>query len=253
MAVARQFGGAGYSVADATALPFATASLDAVVFYDVLEHIPDAEGCLAEVARVLRPGGLLAATVPVEGQPGTFEWLRWRLGWHADLKAVARGHVHRFRDTSLRAMLCRHGLRPVRWHYSFHLLGQVWDFWYYYAERRWGGVPGAPTTAPATPARRLRWGLLRAVFGPLQRAAYWESRLLARVAPAMAVDFACRKTEGRPAASDRTGAAPAVAGSKIAVAGLPASVEQIQPEKAAVTVDHVPGGVGAGGRVKRET
>lgn len=198
IAVARQFGGAGYSVADATALPFASGSLDAVVSFDVLEHILDADACLAEVRRVLRPGGLLAATVPVEGQPGTFEWLRWRLGWHADLKAVARGHVQRFRNSSLRAILRRHGLTPVRWQYSFHLLGQAWDFWYYYAEFRWGGMPGAPTAAPATAIRRLRWGMLRAVFGPLQRLAYWESRLLSRISPAMAVDFACRKSRGRP-------------------------------------------------------
>jgi SAM-dependent methyltransferase len=186
-------GGIPYVVASATALPYADASFQAVVFYDVLEHIPDADRSLAEVFRVLRPGGLLAATVPAEGQPGTFEWLRWKLGWHADLKAHAKGHVQRFTYSGLRAMLRRHGLRPVRWQYSFHLLGQVWDFWYYYARERWGGDPGMPTAASPTVARRLRWYLLGRGFGLLQRLGYWESRLLARIPLALTVDFACRK------------------------------------------------------------
>ncbi len=182
-----------YVVASATCLPYADASFHAVVFYDVLEHIADADLSLAEVFRVLRPGGLLAATVPAEGQPGTFEWLRWKLSWQAHLKADAKGHIQRFTYSGLRAMLRRNGLIPVRWQYSFHLLGQVWDFWYYYALERWGGDPGIPTSARRTPTRRLRWYLLGRGFGLLQRIGYWESRLLARVPLALAVDFACRK------------------------------------------------------------
>lgn len=190
-------GGIPYVVASATALPYRDVSFEAVVFYDVLEHIPDADLSLTEASRVLRPGGLLAATVPVEGQPGTFEWLRWKLGWRDDLKANAKGHVQRFTYRGLRAMLRRHGLRIVRWQYSFHILGQVWDFWYYYAMERWGGDPGMPTSATPTVARRLRWRLLGRAFGLLQRLGYWESRLLARVPLAMTVDFACRKVSAR--------------------------------------------------------
>jgi SAM-dependent methyltransferase len=195
--------GVPYVVASVNALPYGDAVFDAVVFYDVLEHIPDADRSLDEVFRVLRTGGLLAATVPAEGQPGTFEWLRWKLGWHADLKAYAKGHVQRFTYRGLRAMLRRHGLRPVRWQYSFHLLGQLWDFWYYYARERWGGDPGVPTSAPPTILRRLRWRLLGRGFGLLQRLGYWESRLLARVPVAMTVDFACRKVLARGIATQR--------------------------------------------------
>jgi hypothetical protein len=94
-------------------------------------------------------------------------------------------------------MLRRHGLRLVRWQYSFHILGQVWDFWYYYARDRWGGDPGMPTSAPPTVVRRIRWRLIGHVFGLLQRVGYWESRLLSRVPLAMTVDFACRKQPAR--------------------------------------------------------
>ncbi|HST03276.1 MAG TPA: class I SAM-dependent methyltransferase [Chloroflexia bacterium] len=190
-----------FVVASINDLPYHDASFDAVVFYDVLEHIPDADRSLDEVYRVLRPGGLLAANVPAEGQPGTFEWLRWKLGWRDDLKAYAKGHVQRFTYRGLRAMLRRHGLRPVRWQYSFHILGQVWDFWYYYAQERWGGDPGMPTSSPPTFPRRLRWRLVGRSFGLLQRLGYWESRLLARVPLALSVDLACQKVPARKRSS----------------------------------------------------
>jgi SAM-dependent methyltransferase len=50
--------------ADMTALPFEDASFDAAVLGEVLEHIEDDRAALAEVARVLRPGGVLALSVP---------------------------------------------------------------------------------------------------------------------------------------------------------------------------------------------
>ena len=48
----------GYDVGVGEALPYADASFDAVVCVDVLEHVADLTKVLAEVARVLRPGGL---------------------------------------------------------------------------------------------------------------------------------------------------------------------------------------------------
>ena len=48
----------GYDVGVGEALPYDTASFDAVVCVDVLEHVADLTRVLAEVTRVLRPGGL---------------------------------------------------------------------------------------------------------------------------------------------------------------------------------------------------
>jgi SAM-dependent methyltransferase len=48
--------------ADATALPFADASFDAIVAMHMLYHVPDQARAIAEMYRVLKPGGLLAVT-----------------------------------------------------------------------------------------------------------------------------------------------------------------------------------------------
>ena len=48
----------GYDVGVGEALPYESASFDAVVCVDVLEHVADLTKVLSEVARTLRPGGL---------------------------------------------------------------------------------------------------------------------------------------------------------------------------------------------------
>lgn len=48
--------------ADATALPFADASFDAVIAMHMLYHLPDPAAAIAEMERVLKPGGCLAVT-----------------------------------------------------------------------------------------------------------------------------------------------------------------------------------------------
>jgi SAM-dependent methyltransferase len=49
---------------DVTALPVASASADLVVCWDVLEHVPAPDLAIAEMARVLRPGGLAVLALP---------------------------------------------------------------------------------------------------------------------------------------------------------------------------------------------
>jgi SAM-dependent methyltransferase len=46
-------------------LPFADRSFDAVLAFEVLEHVEDDTGLLAEIARVTRPNGVLLVSGPV--------------------------------------------------------------------------------------------------------------------------------------------------------------------------------------------
>ena len=61
MLVKAQQRGLHVDQASATALPIATASVDVAYSFKVLAHIPDIQGALREMARVVRPGGWVLA------------------------------------------------------------------------------------------------------------------------------------------------------------------------------------------------
>ena len=69
----RRGGGPAYARATAGALPFPAAGFDAVVACLVFEHIDPVDAALAEVARVLRPGGrfLFFLNHPLLQTPGS--------------------------------------------------------------------------------------------------------------------------------------------------------------------------------------
>jgi SAM-dependent methyltransferase len=107
---------------DALALPFADASFDRVIAAEVLEHVPQDGAALAELARVLRPGGRLAVTVP--------RWFPERVCWalssdyHAP--AVAGGHVRIYRRRVLASRLEAAGLRVDGASYAHALHSPYW-------------------------------------------------------------------------------------------------------------------------------
>jgi SAM-dependent methyltransferase len=65
-------------LADVCHLPLEDASVDAVLSANLLEHVPDDVGALAEFRRVLKPGGLAAVIVPAG--PGTYDYYDRFLG-----------------------------------------------------------------------------------------------------------------------------------------------------------------------------
>ena len=107
---------------DALRLPFADGAFDRVVASEVLEHIPDDAGAAAELARVLRPGGTMAVTVPA--------WLPERVCWalseeyHAP--AVPGGHVRVYGEPGLRRLLRGAGLRSGGAHHAHALHTPYW-------------------------------------------------------------------------------------------------------------------------------
>ncbi|MCX8108509.1 MAG: class I SAM-dependent methyltransferase [Verrucomicrobiae bacterium] len=51
--------------ADCLALPFQHATFDTVICTQVIEHVPEPQRAICEIARVLRPGGVLILTAPM--------------------------------------------------------------------------------------------------------------------------------------------------------------------------------------------
>lgn len=64
LAMARRYSKADFRVANAENLPFANESFDCVVSTDAFEHIPDDAAAAREIARVLKPGGIMVVYVP---------------------------------------------------------------------------------------------------------------------------------------------------------------------------------------------
>ncbi|HZU79166.1 MAG TPA: class I SAM-dependent methyltransferase [Acidimicrobiales bacterium] len=111
---------AGVVQGNALRLPFADGSFDRVIAAEVLEHIPDDEAAMAELARVLRPGGTMAVTVPRFGP----EAVNWALS--DEYHNVPGGHVRIYRRSSLLGRLRRTGLRPFGSHHAHALHSPYW-------------------------------------------------------------------------------------------------------------------------------
>ena len=94
---------------DVRAMPFDAASFELVLATDIVEHVEDDATALAEIARVLAPGGIALITVP------TFPSL-----W--GLQDRVAHHKRRYRLGALLAAIRRAGLEPQRRYYFNYLL-----------------------------------------------------------------------------------------------------------------------------------
>jgi len=161
-----------YLVFDAQQLPFGSEAFGAVVFFDLLEHVPDPLRLLRECARVLTHGGVLHFFVPLEAQPRTLYHAlrddarvpihRWKLN-HV-------GHIQHYTATDVIQLVWNADLRPAGTSYSFHLVGQVHDIVDYWQRERVSGGAGR------IPLRLVRI-VTRGVFLFTWRLAYVEDRL----------------------------------------------------------------------------
>jgi SAM-dependent methyltransferase len=111
---------AGAVQGDALHLPFADGAFDRVIASEVLEHIDDDVGAMTELARVLRPGGTMAVTVPRCGP----EFINWVLS--DEYHDVPGGHVRIYRRSTLWTRLASTGLEPVGSHHAHGLHSPYW-------------------------------------------------------------------------------------------------------------------------------
>lgn len=106
--------------ADGLHLPFADGRFDLVICAEVLEHIPAHADAIAEITRVLRPGGDLVVSVPRYGP----ERLCWALS--AEYAADDGGHVRIYRKQKLIALLRHAGLEVSSAHHAHSLHTPYW-------------------------------------------------------------------------------------------------------------------------------
>ncbi len=107
---------------DATKLPFADNSFDVVITSEVLEHIQDDVSAIAEMVRVLKPGGHFAATVP-SWFP---EKINWMLSDEYHAPKSEGGHVRIYSSTELSAKLRTAGLELQGSHRAHALHSPYW-------------------------------------------------------------------------------------------------------------------------------
>ena len=107
---------------DALRLPFADDTFDRIVASEVMEHLNDDAGAMAELTRVLKPGGIIAVTVPA--------WLPEKICWalsaeyHAPL--AEGGHVRIYTEDQLRHRMTEAGVHPTGSHRAHALHSPYW-------------------------------------------------------------------------------------------------------------------------------
>lgn len=152
----------GYGVrGSATELPFADAAFDVVGAFDVVEHCESEEQALAELSRVLAPGGRLLLAVPA------YEW-----AWSDhDVRA---GHYRRYTRGRLERAVRGAGLEVERATYAF-----TGVFPLFAADRLLRRLRRRHAHEPATGPQRLG-EVPRVVERALLAVSHRESTVLAR-------------------------------------------------------------------------
>lgn len=107
---------------DGTALPFADNSFDKVIASEVLEHIDDDAAAIGELLRVIRPGGVLAVTVPA----WLPEKLCWKISSDYHAPAAVGGHVRIYTENELRQKMRAAGFEPTDSHRAHALHSPYW-------------------------------------------------------------------------------------------------------------------------------
>ena len=105
---------------DALALPFADGAFDRIIAAEVLEHIPDDRSAMAELARVLTPGGRMAVSVPARFP----ERINWALD--SEYHDFPGGHIRIYRQHELESRLEDVGLVLRGSHHAHALHSPYW-------------------------------------------------------------------------------------------------------------------------------
>jgi SAM-dependent methyltransferase len=151
---------------DTLALPFRDASFDRVICAEVMEHVHDFRAAARELARVTKPGGRLAITIPTV----TSEWLYLRLG--DDYFESPGGHIRIFPPRRLAEGLASAGLATEGVGFAHGLHTPYWVL---------RSVVGLPRADQNPLVRAFRLYLIRATASKMMD--WLERRILNYVCP----------------------------------------------------------------------
>ena len=109
-----------FGVANINDIPIENSKLDAVMCSEVLEHIDSPQESIEELIRVLKPGGVLALSVP-RYLP---ELICWKLS--KEYSKTPGGHVRIFKHNQLKDLGVRNGLEYLSFHWAHGLHSPYW-------------------------------------------------------------------------------------------------------------------------------
>ena len=109
-----------FGVGNINDIPIKSASLDAVMCSEVLEHVDSPEESIHELVRVLKPGGVMALSVP-RYLP---ELICWKLS--KEYSQTPGGHVRIFRHSQLKDLAVNEGLEYQSFHWAHGLHSPYW-------------------------------------------------------------------------------------------------------------------------------
>jgi len=109
-----------FGVGNINSIPLESASLDAVMCSEVLEHVDSPEESIQELIRVLKPGGVMALSVP-RYLP---ELICWKLS--KDYSKTPGGHIRIFRHNQLKNLGINNGLEYQSFHWAHGLHSPYW-------------------------------------------------------------------------------------------------------------------------------
>jgi SAM-dependent methyltransferase len=112
--------GGGVLCGDVFRLPFPDGFFDRVICAEVMEHVHDYEGALRELARVLRPGGRMAVTIPTAITEHVY------LHITREYFESPGGHIRIFAPRALAAAMGRAGVRVERVGFAHALHSPYW-------------------------------------------------------------------------------------------------------------------------------
>ena len=158
-----------------TSLPFEDAMFHKVICSEVLEHVPDDYKAVSELTRVLKPGGVLAVSVPSQFA----ESVCWRIS--DDYHNTPGGHIRIYKKTDILGLLSKFNLDiyAIRYKHALHSV--------YWWSKGIFGLKSEKAFVPSTYYKFLVWDIYTG-----HKYTKWFENGLNRIIPKSTVIY-CRK------------------------------------------------------------